>query len=96
MASTEDLNETPSKKKKKKDKTKSKGLFRWDSRNDATDDQELTSSKSLESMKEEDEDSPKRSKKKMGKKGVEKEDVDSNLDTAYYQGKDVASEETLI
>jgi len=98
MASTEDLNETPSKKKKKKDKTKSKGLFRWDSRNDATDEQELTSSKSLESMKEEDEDSPKRSKKKMGKKGVkfEKEDVDSNLDTAYYQGKDVASEETLV
>jgi hypothetical protein len=98
MASTEDLNDTPSKKKKKKDKTFSKGLFRWDSRNDANEEQELTSSKSLESMKEEDEEIPKRAKKKKGKKGVkfEKEEVESSLDTGYYQGRDVASEETLV
>jgi hypothetical protein len=49
-------------------------------------------------MKEEDEEIPKRAKKKKGKKGVkfEKEEVESSLDTAYYQGRDVASEETLV
>jgi hypothetical protein len=49
-------------------------------------------------MKEEEEEIPKKAKKKMGKKGVkfEKDDVESSLDTAYYQGRDVASEETLV
>ena len=86
-ASVEDLpseitTTTPEKKrkeKKKKDKSKGKSIFRWESKTDSIDEPELTSSKSLESMKTAEEENHEngaveipnsKKKKKRGKKGV--------------------------
>ena len=100
--------EKETKKKKKKDKAKGKSIFRWESKTDSIEDPELTSSRSLESIKAEDhevEETPKK-KKKRGKKGVkfEKEEGEilaqnSSQDTGgpyYYQGRDVTLDEVPV
>jgi hypothetical protein len=80
------------KKKKKKEWAKGKGLWRRESKSAITEEGELSTAKSLESLngEEEEEESPKR-KKKRGKKGVKfvREEVETGVegqDGVYYQG----------
>lgn len=112
VGSVEDLplEATPEKKKKekkKKDKTKGKSIFRWESKADSTEDPELTSSKSLESIKGEghDNNEPPR-RRRRGKKGVkfEKEgeiitssiQISQDTEIYSYQDREVATEEAPV
>lgn len=104
---------TPDKKKKerkKKEKAKSKSIFRWESKAEPTDDPELASSKSMESVKMEEPETEQpvaKKKKKKAKKGVkfEQEEGEVAVSTSsptqetgpyFYQGKEVTLDEVPV